>query len=183
MLAGIITLGVLAKTPHISLKIDELQDETQSLLQGRIQISRIQSETSSTYANADDGAVTLSFHLSSIDGVIPADEGVMITIDTGTTNITTATSRETNVTFTDFGEGSYNVAIYDEALHYTYNTVLYIGYGNNPSYIRYKNADYVGVGSIYFNPILYSQQNNCKANLTLSNIRTGFAAITCTPMN
>lgn len=179
MLARFVATGVIAKAPYISLKVNDLRDETQSLVQARVQITEISSESDTEYNNADDGKIKLSFNVVSIDGNVPSDQGIKYTIGSSDSSIEAIAGRETAVTFTGFNAGTYELSARDESLNATFEMTLNIGYGSEPSFVRYKNANYSGVGSIHFMPVLCSNPSGAGTNVTITNVRDKFATIQC----
>jgi hypothetical protein len=188
MLIGLLATGIISNVPYISLNVDELRDDLQSLVQPRIQITEIASESEAfdgeTYGTADDGKITISFNVSSIDGALPRDDSITFTVG----SVNAVTTRGSAVTFEGFNAGTYELSAKDNGLNSTIKAFLVIGYGSEPSYIEYKNAQYVGTGSVHLMPVLCEPLSGAGADITISNIRTGFASIdynglTVTPLN
>ena len=179
MLIGLLATGIVSKVPYISLKVDDLRDDLQSLAQARIQIAEIASESDTEYGYANDGRVTVSFNVNPLDNITSPDRGITYVVGDSESPVITNTTRGTNVTFTGFNAGLYPLSITDNTLNCTFNATLTIGYGSGQSYVRYKNADYIGVGSVYFMPVIYNTVNNSGATFSITNIRNGFVAINC----
>jgi hypothetical protein len=196
MLAGLLATGIIARTPYISLKVDDLRDDSQSLVQARIQITEIASESDTQYQDANDGRITLSYNISALSGSFPPDRGVRVvvggSVPTGTQITNTPapgallagiasadTHRQSVITFTGFNAGTYPLYIADQALNATFGITLIIGYGAQPSYVQYRAVNYGGVGSIFFMPGLHNTINESGAAFSITNVRSGFASISC----
>lgn len=198
MLVGLVATGIISKSPYISLKIDDYRDDSQSLVQARVEITEIASESESTYGNANDGRITISYHIDTVDERFPNNSDYLHLSSVGLDvppeheisylvgneqSVMTYTTKGTNVTFTGFNAGTYPITIWDYLLKVSFGISLTIGYGTEYSFIRHKNANYIGVGSVFFVPGLYPTVNNSGAKVSITNVRSGFATISSNGLN
>lgn len=133
----------------------------------RVYIQQITRETPNFYSSADDASITLALY---IDGG-PADTGCSITVHP----ITKTSSRGTSLTFNSLDEhyGPRLITVSDNTTKFNVKMLLNIAEQS----VTYNGRKFYAGQSIIFNP--YNANDDGAIYLTVSNIRTGFASISC----